>query len=80
MASSDTDSLEMFLNRTEYSPGSPSSQTDPNETCPKRLINEKLIAIKSELSQSQVASPANALNESFIMSQIPNQEFYLKLD
>ena len=80
MASNDTDSLEMLLNRTEYSPGSPSSQTDPNETCPKRLINENLIAIKSELSQSQVASPANALNESFIMSQIPNQEFYLKLD
>ena len=82
MATIDTEDND--LNRTEYSPRSPESLIDPSETCPKRLINEKLLAIKKEMSESLSASPLCTQrfhpNDSEILSQIPNQEFYLKLD
>ena len=82
MATIDTEDND--LNRTEYSPRSPESLIDPSETCPKRLINEKLLAIKEEMSESLSASPLCTQrfppNDSEILSQIPNQEFYLKLD
>ena len=78
------DTVDNDLNRTEYSPRSPESLIDPSETCPKRLINEKLLAIKEEMSESLSASPLCTQrfppNDSEILSQIPNQEFYLKLD
>ena len=82
MATNETESNDLY--RPEYSPRSPDSLTDPSETCPKRLINEKLLAIKEEMSESLTASPICTQNfsqkDSTLFSQIPNQEFYLKLD
>ena len=82
MATNEMENNDMY--RPEYSPRSPDSLTDPSETCPKRLINEKLLAIKEEMSESLTASPICtqnfSQNDSILFSQIPNQEFYLKLD
>lgn len=64
----------------EYSP----VLSDIEETCPKQIVNSRLLAIKSEFSQNSDRSPSSArvnmIDDSVLMSQIPNQEFYLRLD
>lgn len=64
----------------EYSP----IPSDIDETCPKQIVNSRLLSIKSEFSPNIDRSPSSASNcmidDLVLMSQISNQEFYLKLD